>query len=114
MKFKYKEFSCDVDVFQNDKDVILRFYDKSKEQEEDEIVDLVIVDSGYGFLCLKYKGDSGLLSGYLDKTIFTCTEMVEEAVKILEDISGDFKNSYVPYHIDYVEKVDYTEYNGEY
>lgn len=66
MKFTYKDFSCDADIFYSGDDILLRFYDSSKEQTEKQIHDLVIVDSGYGFLCLKVKGDSGLLSGYLD------------------------------------------------
>lgn len=83
MKFTYLEFSCDVDVFEKEDGILLRFYDSSSEQSEDEIVDMVIVNSGFGFLCLKVKGESGLISGY------------------------------IPYHVDFVECIDYLEYSGE-
>ena len=56
MKFEYLKFSCNVDVFHRDLDMIVRFYDGSREPAEEEIVDLVIADPGYGYLILKYKG----------------------------------------------------------
>jgi hypothetical protein len=112
MKFIYNNFSCDVDVFENKKDVIIRFYDKSKEQNEEDICDLVIVHSGYGFLCLKIKGDNGLLSGYLDKNIFSSKEMVYKAIEFIENLFPEIEPIY--YHIDLVKFVDYIEYNGEY
>ena len=68
--FEYKSFSCDVDIFRNGDDLVVRFYDKSQEHSEEEIVDLVIVEPGYGYICLKFKGDDGLVSGFLDKNIF--------------------------------------------
>jgi len=48
MEFAYKQFRCDVDVFRKDEDILLRFYDKTKEQSENEIINLVIVDPGRG------------------------------------------------------------------
>lgn len=113
-RFIYKDFSCEVDIFKNGKDVILRFYDDSKEQKEEEIHDYVMVDSGYGFLCLKYKGDSALLSGYLCKSVFSTDEMIDAAIELLENISPESKSVYMPYHIECVEVMGYMEYNGEY
>lgn len=69
--FEYEHFSCDVDIFRTENDLIVRFYDRLMEQSEQEIVDLVIVEPGYGYICLKFKGNDGLLSGFLDKKVFS-------------------------------------------
>lgn len=37
MEFKYKDFSCEVDIFRNEADLALRFYDKNKDYEEENI-----------------------------------------------------------------------------
>lgn len=112
-KFTYRDFSCDVDIFYCGQDVILRFYDSSREQTEEQICNYVLVDSGYGFLCLKYKGSDGLLSGYLNHTIFSNEEIIYAAIEFLEDISPRSKYGYIPYHIDLIKFIDYSEYNGE-
>ena len=114
MRFSYKQFSCDVDVFKNEDGTLLRFYDSNKEQSEDEIIDLVIVDSGYGFLCLKVKGEAGLISGYLNRDVFASDGMVNAAIEFLENLSPECKGGYISHHIDRVQFVDYIEYNGEY
>ncbi|MCL1993457.1 MAG: hypothetical protein FWG66_10990 [Spirochaetes bacterium] len=112
MKFNFGRFSCDVEVFENGKDTVLRFFDKSKEQNEAEITNLVIVDSGYGFLCLRVKGRYGLLSGFLDKAVFSSVEMAEAAVDFAEKLFPEIEPVY--HHVDCVKQVDYLEYNGEY
>lgn len=50
-RFIYKDFSCEVDIFKNGKDVILRFYEVSNEQKGEEIVNFVAVDPGYNDRC---------------------------------------------------------------
>ncbi|MEW4370726.1 hypothetical protein [Paenibacillus kandeliae] len=114
MKFQFEQFSCDVDVFYKEQDVLLRFYDVSKEQSESEIMNLVIVDPGYGYLCIKFKGDSALLSGYLDDKIFHSDEIVEALLHYIEDLFPHTRNMYMPYHIKRVRESSYVEYNGEY
>lgn len=114
MEFKFNDFSCDVDVFYRDKDLLVRFYDSSKEQEEGEIINLVLVDPGYGYLFLKLKGDSGLLGGYLDENIFSSDEIVEAAISFIQSLSPLSMNIYLPYHVDRVKLTSYVEYNGEY
>ncbi len=114
MTFSYKKFSCNFEVFYSGEDILIRFYDDLKEQSEHELVNLVIVDSGYGFLCLKAKGDSAILSGYLNRNVFTSDEMVFAAIDLVENISPKYKNAYVPYHIELVKQDRYLEYNGEY
>lgn len=32
MKFEYQSFSCDVDIFYRDNDIMVRFYESSQEQ----------------------------------------------------------------------------------
>jgi len=50
MKFSYKNFSCDIEIYYKENDILIKFYDSSKEQEAADIVNLVIVDPGYGYL----------------------------------------------------------------
>lgn len=114
MKFKYENFSCDIDTFYKDNDIMIRFYDSSKEHEEDQIVNLVLVDPGYGYLLLKIKGDSGLLSGFLDEKIFSTDEIVEAAIEFLENLSPIGRSGYVPHHVNRVRLTSFVEYNGEY
>lgn len=114
MKFIYKDFSCAVDIFSKEKDILIRFYDASREPDERDIFNLVIVDSGFGYLLLKYKGDSGLLSGYLDEHIFLSDEMVDAAIDFIESLSPFSSSAYIPHHIDRVKLTSYVEYNGEY
>ncbi|MEK4512052.1 hypothetical protein [Paenibacillus sp. FSL K6-2524] len=114
MKFEFKNFSCDVDVFYKDQDIVVRFYDGSREQTENEIVNLVIVDPGFGYLILKFKGDAALLSGYLDEVVFRSDEMVEAAIQYIEGLATRSTNIYMPYHIARIKETSFVEYNGEY
>lgn len=114
MKFKYGNFSCDVDIFYRDNDIMVRFYDSSKEQDENEIVNLVIADSGYGYLLLKIKGDSGLLSGFLDESAFPTDELVNAAVDFLESLSPTARQVCIPHHVDRIKLTSFVEYNWEY
>ena len=103
-----------MDLFCNGEDVLLRFYDGTREHRESEIVNLVIVDPGYGFLCLKIKGDCGLISGCLDESVFTSEKMIESAVDFLKNLAPRINDGYVPFHVQRVKTIDYVEYNGEY
>ena len=114
MKFIFESFSCDVDVYYKDKDIVVRFYDGSREQKEDEIVNLVIVDPGFGYICIKAKGDAALLSGFLDESIFRTKEIVDAAIDFIESLSPHTRNCYMPYHVDLFRKTGFIEYNGEY
>lgn len=113
MEFSYKSFSCDAEIYYKDKDIVVRFFDSSKEQEED-MFNLVIVDPGYGYLCLKHKGDSALLSGFLDEDIFSSDEHIDAAISFIEILSPNIKDVYTPYHITRFKQTSFMEYNGEY
>lgn len=114
MKFEFEAFSCDVDTFYNGNDLLVRFYDSSKEQKEDEISNLVIVDPGYGYLYIKFKGDAGLLGGFLDEKVFSSDELVDAAIDFIQCLTPLSNNIYLPYHVDRVRLTSYVEYNGEY
>ncbi|GIO31787.1 MULTISPECIES: hypothetical protein [Paenibacillus] len=115
MKFIYESFACDVDTFFYNQDILVRFYDGSKEQEESEIINLVFVDPGYGYLLVKNKGEnSALLSGFLDEDVFSTDEIVDAAISFIENLSPILKNKYMPYHIKRFKKTSFVEYNGEY
>jgi len=112
-KFVYENFSCDVDIFRNDDNMVIRFYDASGEHTAEQMVNTVIADSGYGFLCFKRKGDDGLVSGFLCGDIFSSDEIIEAAIEFSGRLSSD-SWGYVPHHVDRVKIVNYVEYNGEY
>ncbi|MFS0870313.1 hypothetical protein [Paenibacillus xylanilyticus] len=114
MRFEYQNFSCDVDVFRRELDIVVRFYDGSREPAEEEIVNLVIADPGYGYLMLKFKGDAALLSGFLDESVFASDEMVEAAIDFIEHLSPYSQSVYMPYHVARFRQTSYVEYNGEY
>ncbi|RXZ77453.1 hypothetical protein EBB07_31310 [Paenibacillaceae bacterium] len=114
MKFNYKNFSCDTEIYYKDNDIIVRFFDSAKEQEEADIINLVIVDPGYGYLCLKYKGDAALLSGLLNEDVFSSDEHIDAAISFVENLSPTSKNTYTPYHIARIKQTSFIEYNGEY
>ena len=114
MKFEHSHFSCDVDIFTKKQDIVVRFYDKHREQSENEIVNCVIVDPGFGYLCLKVKGAEGLLSGYLDENVFGSDEIVWAAIEFVENLSPNLSGVCVPHHIDRIRTTTFVEYNGEY
>ncbi len=114
MKFEHGDFSCDVDIFQHDNDIVVRFFDQSKEYKTEEIINLVLVDSGFGYLMLKFKGDDGLLSGFLDERVFATEEAVYAAIEFIENLSPLSENAYIPFHINRIKLTSFVEYNGEY
>lgn len=113
MKFQHENFSCDVDIFTNGDDLLVRFYDSSTEQDEKQIVNLVIVEPGYGVICLKFKGKEGLLSGFLDESVFS-EAAVDSAIDFVEKLSPRSGNAYIPHHVRLFKATSYIEYNGEY
>jgi hypothetical protein len=113
MKFQHEDFNCDVDVFMNGDDLLVRFYDRSTEQNEEQICDLVIVEPGYGVICLKFKGQDGLLSGFLDESVFS-EAAVESAIDFVEKLSPQSGKAYIPHHVRRFKVTSYIEYNGEY
>lgn len=112
MKFIHDNFSCDVDVFCKGQEYMFRFYEGSMEQTEEEIINLVIVDPGYGYLFLKIKGDAALLGGYLDEIVFHSDEMIEAVIHFLETFIQEAKNLYIPYHVARVRRTSFLEYNA--
>ena len=114
MEFNCGDFACEVDVFTSGEDVVVRFYDKAREHQELEIINLVVVDPGYGYLCLKFKGDAGLLSGLLDERFFADDRLINQAIEFVEALSPRAKSTYIPHHIDRVRRTTFVEYNGEY
>lgn len=115
MKFTFGAFSCDVDVFRCDRDIVARFYDKKKEHECHQIVNYVRVEPGYGFLCLKFKsGDSALLSGFLLEDVFSSDEMIGCAIDYVEQLSPLSSGAYIPHHVDRIRMTSHVEYNGEF
>ena len=113
MKFQHENFSCDVDIFTSGDDLLVRFYDSSTEQNEEQIGQLVFVEPGYGVICLKFKGQDGLLSGFLDESVFS-EAAVESAIDFVEKLSPRSNEAYIPYHVRRFKVTSYIEYNGEY
>ena len=111
--FQHEDFSCDIEIFNKGDDILVRFYDKSAEQKESEIHDLVIVDPGFGVLCLKFKGRAGLLSGFLSRDVFS-EAAAESAIDFVESLSPRGAGAYIPHHVRLFGGSSYVEYNGEY
>ena len=111
--FKSGELACDAEVLGGNDTYIIRFYDHQAKRWPVPLSDLVIVPSDYGFLRLRRVGGDAVLSGILDARYFS-KAMTEDILAFLEDILPDFRNMYLPYHIDFASLSDYDEYNGEY
>ena len=113
-KFECGDFSCDVAIYKNGKDIVVRFYDKEAEHTEEEICNYVVVAAGYGYLCLHLKGEmAGLLSGFLVGEIFTTNAMMSSAIEFVLNLIPDAHNRYIPYNVHKIEKTGYVQYNGE-
>ncbi len=114
MKFKYKDFECEIDKYTKDKDIIIRLYNKDTEHPQKEIANFVSIASDYGFLSMRYKcKDSAVISGYLNKKVFSSVEMIDELLEYFEKLGGNSAESYILYKIDTIQLVDTVEYNGE-
>lgn len=115
MKFKTKDFSCDVEKYTLDdgKSFVIKFLNKEKEHSAERICDYVLVDPGLGYICLKYKGENALLSGFLDENTFT-DEMIFRAIDFVESLSPYSNNAYIPHNIMKVKISGTVEYNGEF
>ena len=114
MKFQFQDASCDVDVFRHEHDLVVRFYDQTKEHSADELCNLVIVDPGYGYISMKYKGTNALLSGFLDAQFFDSDDMMNAAIEFVESLSPLSADAYIPHHVRRFRDVGYIEYNGEF
>ena len=115
MKFIHNNFSCDVDVYTNHNNLVVKFYDGSKEHKEEQICNLVIVDPGYGYINLKLIGkDAGIVSGFLNEDVFSSNQMIEGAINFTKDLSPGIESAYIPHHVSKVKFTGYVEYNGEY
>jgi hypothetical protein len=113
MKFQYEGFSCDVELYTNGNDLVVRFFNRSAEHDEEQIHDLVIVDPGFGVICLKFKGQDALLSGFLDESVFS-EAAVASAIEFVERLSPRSASAYIPHHVRRFKATSAVEYNGEY
>ena len=114
MQFQHEGFSCEVDIFTSDAGLVARFYDKAREHQERDIINLVVADPGYGYLCLKRQGEAGLLSGFLSEQVFASDDCISQAIEFVESLAPWTKSAYVPHHVDRIRPTTFVEYNGEY
>ena len=114
-RFEYKSAACEVDIFRQGRNIILRFFDPSKEQTPEQMINLVIVNDSYGFLHLKYIGEhSAIIDGYLNESFFFEPRMVQAAIDLIFELFPEAESAYVPHHVSTVKITGYDEYNGEY
>lgn len=114
MKFKVNNFSCDIEKYKlDDKSFVIKFFNKEKEHSEEQICDYVLVEPGFGYIYLKYKGEDALLSGFLDENTFT-DEMIHIAIDFVESLSPYSNDAYIPHNIMKVKISGTVEYNGEF
>jgi hypothetical protein len=113
MRFQHESFCCDVELYTNGDNMVVRFFDRSAEHDEEQIHDLVIVDPGFGVICLKFKGGGALLSGFLDESVFSEAAVVS-AIEFVERLSPRSDSAYIPHHVRRFKATGVVEYNGEY
>ncbi len=118
MKFKfkqdgYKEKECDVEIFKNDNGLVVKFFNKELEPDENKICDYVYVDAGYGYLSLKRKGEDGILSGFLNKDFFSNESIILQVRDFVELLDPDMEDAYVPYNFERIQKFDSLTWTGE-
>lgn len=112
-EFRYREQLYNVEMIQNGNSYLIRFFNGAVENYREPLSDLVVVYSPYGFLHLKGIGEDAVLSGFLNENYFT-KDMVEDIIEFLVECLPEYRNCYLPYHIDFVSVSNYEEYNGEY
>ncbi len=114
MKFIYKDFACDAEKYDLDeKSFIIKFFNREREHKAHEIIDYVFVDPGFGYICLKFKGEDALLSGFLDERIFTDDSIIKAAIRYVESLSPFSDLAYIPHNIMKIKCTGSVEYNGE-
>ncbi len=114
MKFTGTSFSCEVAIFRDGADLVVRFYDQAKEHTPAQLHDLVIANPGYGYLCLKFIGPDALLTGFLDEAVFATDALVLEAIDWVERLAPGAAGAYIPHHVRRFTSTSFVEYNGEY
>jgi hypothetical protein len=114
VEFRHGAFSCAVEIFRRGDDIVVRFFDAARDHAAEQIMNYVVCDPGLGFLCLRFKGENGLLSGFLVDTVFANEAIVEAAVDFTMSLSPKSESAYIPFHIDRIRLASYVEYNGEY
>lgn len=114
-KYAYENFTCEIKIFQNENEYIVKFYDKTKDVPSENMINCVFADQGYGYISLITKNDSsGLVSGFLDESVFNNEDMIENAVDFVTGMFWD-ENGFYPYHIELVKiGQNYSEYNNAY
>lgn len=115
MKFIYQDFSCDTEKYDlNEKSFIIKFFDQQKEHAAHQIVNYVLVDPGFGYICLKFKGEEALLSGFLNEAIFSNDLMISAAIEYVQSLSPFSDVAYIPHQVMKVTCTGSVEYNGEF
>ena len=118
MKFKfdvkgYNKKECDVEVFKNENGIVVKFFDKNIEPQDDKIVDYVFVDAGYGYVSLKRKNEDGILSGFLQKDFFSNESIIHRIKDFVEQLMPEMKDAYIPYNFERITMFDSLNYTGE-
>jgi len=118
MKFKFKqegyeEKECDVEIFKNENGIVVKFFNKNVEPKEDEMRDYVFVDTGYGYISLKQKGEDGILSGFLKKDFFSNELIILQASDFVESLNPEMKDAYIPHNFERIQKYDSLTWTGE-
>lgn len=113
MIFKYQEHKCDVEIYSNEEGIIVKFFNKEKEPKDNQIVDYVYVESGYGYINLKRKGEEGVLSGFLKKDFFVNSRMVNLAIDFVIQQLPNMGEAYIPYNLERVVVSDAAIWTGE-
>ena len=107
--------SCHVDVAEAPDLIIVKFFDAAREQSAGQIVNLVVVDAGYGTIWYRKKDNhSALLGGHLlEAPLFLTRDAVHAAIDFVKSLRPSWR-CYTPHGIEIVARRWRVEYNGEY
>jgi len=115
-KFQHKDYKskeCEIEIFSNEEGIVVKFFNNEIEPKESEIIDYVFVDTGYGYLSLKRKGEDAIVSGLLKKAFFSNSSIIHQAIDYIVTLLPNLDDAYIPYNIERIEIFDTLTYTGE-
>ncbi len=109
----YKSKECEIEIYSNEEGIVVKFFNKETEPKEDKIIDYVYVDTGYGYLSLKRKGEDAILSGLLKKDFFSNSSIIHQAIDLVSKLLPNLEDAYIPYNIERIQIYDSDNWTGE-
>ena len=109
----YDRKECDVEVFKNEHGIAVKFFNKNDEPNDNEVINYVFVEAGYGYISLKRKSNDAIISGYLRREFFSNESIISRAKDFVESLVPEMKDAYIPYNFERITVFDRLTYTGE-